>query len=421
MNLSFYLILFILLLLAGEVRGSDSCTSQCHTGMLKSDHIHPPAYSCDTCHFQTEKKHPQKNKKTIVLVSEISSLCRTCHENQRSMPYLHYPFKEGMCTECHDPHESRVKGLLKEPSEKLCIGCHSNKQKAKFLHGPSASGDCIFCHEAHQANIKPLLRTPEPDLCLGCHIEINDELKKRSVHPALLGGCSSCHNPHGSDYKKFLINEGDRLCFSCHPVIEEKIKTASSIHKPIKSEKACASCHLPHSSDGTKLMEKSGMNVCLNCHKGFIDEKRYKYLHGPIKNKDCSSCHDSHGSPHRRLLTKEFPEDLYVSYNEKSYELCFTCHNRDLLRYPDTSFATGFRDGNRNLHFLHVNKKQKGRSCRLCHVIHGGTLPKLIAEKVRFGSWEMPVGFLQTDTGGSCAPGCHRKYNYDRKAIEKKR
>jgi hypothetical protein len=50
----------------------------------------------------------------------------------------------------------------------------------------------------------------------------------------------------------------------------------------------------------------------------------------------------------------------------------------------------------------------------LCHAIHASRLPKLMAEKVSFGDWEMPVNFIITDQGGQCTPGCHAKATYDR-------
>ncbi len=107
----------------------------------------------------------------------------------------------------------------------------------------------------------------------------------------------------------------------------------------------------------------------------------------------------------QKLLIKEFPTDTYVPYTDQEYELCFSCHNRDLLRFPDTSFATGFRDGEKNLHYVHVNKKEKGRNCKLCHNMHGSSNPKLVADKAVFGKWELPLKFVKTDTGGQLRAG----------------
>jgi hypothetical protein len=38
-------------------------------------------------------------------------------------------------------------------------------------------------------------------------------------------------------------------------------------------------------------------------------------------------------------------------------------------------------------------------------------------ECAAFGSWNLPVNFKQTPTGGSCSPGCPGTYTYDRQLI----
>lgn len=417
-----YVVSFLVLfLIPFSVSAEEGCVSlHCHSGMLKASNLHAPVHTCLVCHTMTGQKHPLKGKRTTSIVMDIPNLCNNCHPKEDNIKNLHLPFKNGMCTGCHNPHESNERSLLKQPPAILCTGCHPDLLTGKLLHGP-ASSDCLFCHKAHSSENPKILSIKEPDVCLNCHNEISEEFKKRSIHPALFSGCSSCHNPHSSEFRKFLRTEGEKLCFTCHPAIEERLKKAISIHQPIKQESACSSCHLPHSSNGAKLMESSGSELCLGCHRDFINKKKYKFLHGPIAQKDCtSSCHEPHGTSYRKLLINDFPEAFYISYTENSYELCFSCHKRELLKYPDTTFATGFRDGNKNLHYTHVNRKDKSRNCKFCHVIHAGNNPKLITEKVKFGNWDLPIGFSQTDTGGSCAPGCHRKFTYDRKkAIQK--
>jgi predicted CXXCH cytochrome family protein len=252
------------------------------------------------------------------------------------------------------------------------------------------------------------------DLCFTCHIDMQGEIKKKVVHPALAGGCTSCHNPHGSPVKKFFSAEGAALCYQCHPKVEEKLKAAKSVHAPIKTARGCASCHAPHASDAPKLLSKTGKDLCLDCHKGLI-KKDQTVLHGPIKDGKCTPCHDPHGTPYNKLLTNTYTTEFYITYTDSEFQFCFGCHNRDLLRNATTTYATGFRDGNKNLHFIHVNRKDRGKSCKACHVIHGGENPKLIAEKVAFGKWSLPLKFVKSETGGSCAPGCHKKYPYDRK------
>ena len=74
-----------------------------------------------------------------------------------------------------------------------------------------------------------------------------------------------------------------------------------------------------------------------------------------------------------------------------------------------------------NLHYLHVNRDKKGRTCRACHETHASNAEKHIRDSVPFGKggWELPIGFEKTASGGSCSPGCHKPIGYDRdRAVE---
>jgi predicted CXXCH cytochrome family protein len=393
----------------------DGCIiAKCHQGMLKGKNIHPAAEPCETCHQAEKTPHPRKNVKTFKLTQEVPALCAQCHAPFGSLPHVHEPVRGGMCTGCHNPHDSSEPKLLTQPVQELCLSCHPDKNQFKFVHGPAATGDCTTCHNPHESKNKALVIKAGAELCYSCHTDMQAEMKKKTVHPALEGGCTSCHNPHGSEEKKFFPAKGAALCYQCHPQVEEKLKTAKSVHPPIVSPKGCASCHAPHSSDAPGLLPKTGKDLCLDCHKGII-KKTDTVLHGPIKGGKCTPCHDPHGTPFDKLLTNNYTTDFYVSYDDSQFQFCFSCHNRDLLRNPTTSYATGFRDGDKNLHYLHVNRKDRGKSCKDCHVVHGGTKPKLLADQVLFGKWSMPIKFIKTETGGGCAPGCHQKYSYDRK------
>ena len=79
---------------------------------------------------------------------------------------------------------------------------------------------------------------------------------------------------------------------------------------------------------------------------------------------------------------------------------------------------TGFRDGDRNLHLIHVNDKAKGRTCRACHEVHASRRPFHMREKVPYGAsgWQLKINFEQLPNGGSCAPACHWKETYIRRS-----
>ena len=84
-----------------------------------------------------------------------------------------------------------------------------------------------------------------------------------------------------------------------------------------------------------------------------------------------------------------------------------------LLDAEETEWGTNFRNGDRNLHQLHINGN-KGRNCRMCHNLHGSSQKFLIEEKVGFGNWEMKMNFVPEEQGGSCLPGCHGRLTYKR-------
>ncbi len=230
------------------------------------------------------------------------------------------------------------------------------------------------------------------------------------VHPKN-SGCEKCHQPTGEKHPgqdKGAFSLTDPACYECHEFPDQL-----QIHPPVAADD-CVVCHNPHGNSDNKWLLQTGIKLCLSCHQGIV-QPEMTYLHEPIEKGTCLTCHDPHGSDHEKLLVKNYSLKLFESYTDNKYELCFSCHNSNLLRFPDTSFSTNFRDGKRNLHYLHVNRKSRGKNCRLCHVVHGASLPHLMADKVTFGEWQLPLNFEKTDTGGSCTPGCHRQERYDRK------
>jgi predicted CXXCH cytochrome family protein len=407
------------LLLAAPARGGDNtcATAGCHESLVKGKSVHAAADSCDACHDAVSTPHPSKGKKTFKLTAQQPELCSTCHEAFKKA-FVHSPVKDGTCTTCHDPHASKQAKLLTAAPGELCGTCHGDHLEFKVVHGPVAAGDCMACHTPHESAEKGLLLKKGDTVCFDCHVDVQAGLKKKVVHAAIEGGCTSCHNPHGAANAKLLADSLPGVCFTCHDGIADKVRKAPVVHAAVKGEKSCVACHAPHAGDVSKLLLKPEKDLCLGCHTALIT-KAMTTLHGPVATGECTACHDAHGGENRKLLLKPFPGEPYVAYSATEYALCFGCHNRDLLLYPDTSFATGFRDGERNLHYLHVNKV-KGRSCRMCHAIHGADNASLIADKVPFGQWTLPLKYVRSPVGGSCSPGCHKTYSYERKSSGKK-
>jgi predicted CXXCH cytochrome family protein len=168
--------------------------------------------------------------------------------------------------------------------------------------------------------------------------------------------------------------------------------------------------------------------VCLSCHNQTITTEGGRPIeniaallaekpnhHGPVRDGDCTACHDPHASEHAQLLVREYATDFYAPFRLDQYSLCFGCHSEKLVLNASGSGLTGFRDGDRNLHWLHVNR-EKGRTCRVCHEIHASGRPFHIRESVPFSysGWVLPLNYEQRGRGGSCSPGCHAPQSYDR-------
>jgi predicted CXXCH cytochrome family protein len=330
---------------------------------------------------------------------------------------VHTPVIEGQCVGCHDPHQSDFRFTLKAQAAELCLTCHAQDAFSRpVVHGPVDGGDCNVCHDPHASDHPQQLIADPQDLCFVCHEEQNGMLDLRHVHAPVGEACTRCHDPH-SNASAFLLPEGPPgLCISCH---EDLASTASVLteHPPVAGGK-CLSCHDPHATDHPKLSPLPPTDLCYSCHDDlghFVADQTF--LHGPVVDGDCSACHNPHGSDHHRMLHKYFPREFYKPYRAENYDMCFECHNREIAVNAKTKTLTDFRDGDRNLHYLHVNKEEKGRSCRACHQVHASSQAKHIRKSVPFGkvNWELPVNFAKTEHGGSCQVGCHAPKEYSRK------
>jgi predicted CXXCH cytochrome family protein len=214
--------------------------------------------------------------------------------------------------------------------------------------------------------------------CLECH---DDLLRGKVIHAAASGSCGNCHKTDLKEHTEVdakgldLLSTGKDLCLKCH--------------------------NQDTRADGSKTEN--------------IQEllKSASTIHAPVRDDGCVVCHKPHGSENNYLLISSFPRGIYAPAVPDSFALCWECHDGELLTAPATTGATNFRDGDRNLHFVHMNGKGS-RSCVMCHNVHASSGEHLIETKVRFGQWMLPVNYVSSENGGSCFPGCHTKQSYTR-------
>jgi predicted CXXCH cytochrome family protein len=406
-----------------------TCTSAgCHTEVKNYKAVHGPVNvnACDACHTVADAA-----KHTYTLARPKNQLCTFCHKiDTGNNPVVHQPVKTGDCLPCHNPHGGKTSKLIRGNSMKdACNQCHKDPVgMKKNVHGPVAAGACEACHSPHASKHPKLLVEQGNALCVTCHKEMGDALKKAKVthKPVREGDCSSCHDPHASDFKMQVKTDPLTLCTSCHDQVKVAAMDSTYKHSIVTKDQACMNCHTAHGGPLAKLMKAEPVDVCIKCHKddqktpdgrvvkGVPEVVNAKLIkHGPVKDGNCSGCHNVHGSNVTRLLTKNYPESFYAKYDPDNFALCFSCHDSKLVSTKEAEGLTGFRNGTQNLHYLHVDK-DKGRTCRACHETHASANPVHIRNAVPYGQWELPVNYKKTATGGSCAPGCHKEYAYDR-------
>jgi predicted CXXCH cytochrome family protein len=263
-----------------------------------------------------------------------------------------------------------------------------------------------------------------------CHDDFQKVMKRKHVHGAAEDKCTNCHNPHNASQPILLTQELVALCVSCHDDQKTQMTKMKVVHGALTTGKKCVGCHNPHASDVKPILIQLAGDLCISCHAtdtitdaGGKPLTNFKKLldanseqHAPVATKDCSACHKAHASQNFRLLAKEYPPQFYSTYATNLYALCYECHDPKLAADPETTTLTQFRNGSKNLHYVHVNKSERGRTCRACHEVHAAKQAHIIRDGVPYGSagWILKVNYTKTPTGGSCAKTCHGEQVYAR-------
>ena len=152
---------------------------------------------------------------------------RSARRQIEPQEFAHGPFAAGACGSCHgvsgpgdrrggEPAQS-TGSLFVTDLSKLCIGCHQGygqeiaQEKDLWAHGPVANGLCTECHDPHSSKRRYMLRAATSiELCTSCHVM--DDLLKTPEHARdPRADCLSCHNPHLGKNTALLRSEFDEM------------------------------------------------------------------------------------------------------------------------------------------------------------------------------------------------------------------
>jgi predicted CXXCH cytochrome family protein len=412
----------------------------CHIGKTDNEglHVHKPVAEgkCIGCH----NPHGSVQRR-LIKANTTSEMCLSCHASVlEGKPHVHSPIAKGDCLGCHKAHTSELPKLMVEEGKALCLRCHENIAHPATLPPSGAStsegvtpadpdpthgGPRVLAAHETPADQPSAAQPPAGQPPAG---QPPAGQPSFIVHKPLEGECTQCHDQHASKEPALLKQPVAGLCTSCHEPIAQSIAGSSVKHSAVTVDRACLNCHTPHTSTDQNLLRSVATKLCLECHNAPVKradgtmvesvasmKEKGHHLHGPLVEGLCSGCHDVHGGSHRALLVKPYSQEFYQPFESNAYDLCFSCHKRELVTEQTTASSTGFRNGEENLHYTHVIAPgANGRSCRGCHATHSAKNDRQLREATPFGQWEIPIRFTQTANGGTCAAGCHQSRTYDR-------
>ena len=262
----------------------DAHASDKHESLLKKD----ISSLCRSCH----KTRSASFKGKHLNYSLADSNCISCHDvhgsDRKGMLYdtAHTPFLEKKCSRCHyAPGAGKGAGVQKKGAE-LCTECHRQMLEDTWnknrVHWSLLDEDaCLNCHNPHATKQKGLVKGSTSQVCGACHadtVELQawsraDPENKHLCEPVKKGNCVVCHDPHASN-NVLLMRKED------------------------VSADLCGGCHewQKHSSHplGSKVVDQRNPNItveCVSCHKGCGTENNPVMMHYPTTYEMCVQCH----------------------------------------------------------------------------------------------------------------------------------
>ncbi len=342
---------------------------------------HSGKLQCTTCH----NPHDDTYGYFLVKSNINSAVCKTCHS------------KTGFEQSSHNLSTASWNGA-------------GNNPWPKNFYSNVSDNACWNCHWSHggSSNSFLLANTPEENVCSVCHNgnvaskDIMSEFSKSSVHnvfaytgvhdptedittmPAHVE-CVDCHNPHsvnsdtavapdvsgrlsnvkGADLSGNTVNPAlyqYQVCIKCHgtnlninitPFANRQVDT-SNIRQAINP-----------SNPSFHPVAAQGANNNVPSLKPPYSETSIIY---------CTDCHNNdnavsaggtgpegpHGSIYPYLLEKRYEMADYTPYSAAAYDLCFKCHDPNVVLSRSSTFGQ---------HYRHIVREQI--PCSACHDPHG--------------------------------------------------
>jgi DmsE family decaheme c-type cytochrome len=238
---------------------------------------------CETCHGPGSKHIDDTQNNALIIgftkvwgtpVAKQNAQCLTCHQGGQRLNWVRSTHDANgvACSDCHNPmlKFSPTGALQRTSIAETCYNCHP-QQRSEFLkrsHMPVPEGkmSCEDCHNPHGSPTKPLLKADTVnEACYTCHAE------KRGPfiweHSPVRENCANCHLPHGSNNDKLLVTPRPFLCQQCH---SQTGGHAASLYSNMNTAQSAATAQAFGANTQNGLLSFQSARVigrsCQNCH-----------------------------------------------------------------------------------------------------------------------------------------------------------
>jgi DmsE family decaheme c-type cytochrome len=222
--------------------------------------------TCEACHGPGSEHAAKPSQKELLIgftrkwgtpVDKQNATCLQCHKGRGLIHWEGsvHEVNDLSCSDCHNPMANFSQtGLLRRGGiSQSCLECHRQVgiefRKRSHMPLPEGKLTCSECHNPHGTNTRPLIKADTVNLsCTKCHAE------KRGPfiweHAPVRESCLNCHSVHGSNHEKLLMVVRPFLCQQCHsqPGHPNDLLTAGNLSSGRRPDarlinRSCLNCH----------------------------------------------------------------------------------------------------------------------------------------------------------------------------------
>ncbi len=122
----------------------------------------------------------------------------------------------------------------------------------------------------------------------------------------------------------------------------------------------CVECHRAHDNKFGRLLRKPATELCFTCHEKMQAQiAAAKFKHRPVSDNSCvpATCHMARSMANCSLPIIRLPP--YPPTIPPSMPYASLAMRREIVRERYVDNQTDFRNGRLNLHYLHVNRRER--------------------------------------------------------------